>query len=129
MKKRVLILLIAVFAAASAYGTDEKVVRVSFVITENLIKPAGENSTVVTFHNDHVNISSLILPFLEMDCTQGQSMISLNSGNAGFSNMIVSEGTVQLFFHPGDSCGTERRNPVNLTVVLFIVSPDQMVNL
>ncbi|MDA3939523.1 MAG: ATP-binding protein [Spirochaetia bacterium] len=50
--------------------SSEEVVRISFVVSETLIEHADKESTLAVLNSYYINTESMILPYLELECTQ-----------------------------------------------------------
>ncbi|MDA3811148.1 MAG: hypothetical protein PF518_12570 [Spirochaetaceae bacterium] len=50
-----------------------------------------ENSVEVLLKDVNITTDSIVLPYLEMLCTKGKSIIPLNIGGEGLNNMIITD--------------------------------------
>jgi len=127
------IIKVVIFAVISIVfiqvaGAEESV-RLSWKINEDLVVAKNGHSVEVLLENANITTDAIVLPYLETICSKGKSIIPLNTGGEGLENMIISDGQVQLFFNNASWCDSEPRDPVGLTVILFISPAENIISM
>ena len=117
--------IIALIIVQNASASD--IVRLSWKITKDMVEESVDDSVLVVLTDKSINTNSLVLPYMEMICTQGTTIFPLDTGGEDLSNIVISDGEVKLYLHKAPLCDSAPRNLVGLTIILFVVPADRMI--